>query len=124
MTTCIVVDDDINTTQVLSELLEFMGLDVVAKGYGGKEAVMLYKKYRPDISFIDILMPVNDGFYAIRNIREFDPRAKIIVVTSDNSKDTQQKLDEMKITELIYKPYQHTQIVQMLEKHQMHVHKS
>jgi len=115
MTTCIVVDDDINTTQVLSELLEFMGLEVVGKGYDGNDAVLLYKKHRPDISFIDIIMPKNDGFFAIRNIREFDPKAKIIVVTSDNSKDTQQKLDDMQITSLIYKPYQYAQIVQMLE---------
>ena len=117
MTTCIVIDDDINTTQVLSEILEVMGLDVVGKGYDGNDAVLLYKKHRPDISFIDIIMPINDGFYAIKHIREFDPKAKIIVVTSDNSRDTQQKLDEMQITSLIYKPYQFTQITQMLENY-------
>ncbi len=39
MITCIVIDDDLNTTKVFSELLEIMGLDVLAQGYDGNDAI-------------------------------------------------------------------------------------
>lgn len=116
MKKCIVIDDDECTTDVFSEILESLGLIVVGKGYDGKDAVSLYKRHNPDISFIDILMPKYDGFYAIEKIIEINPDAKIIVVTSDNSKDMQRRLDEMKITSLIYKPYHYSEITHMLEK--------
>ena len=114
MKTVIVIDDDKNTTDVLSEILELMNLKVIGKGYDGKDAISLYKKYHPNIVFIDLMMPKYDGFYAIEKIKEMEPSAKIIVVTSDNTKDTQKKLNKMKITSLIYKPYDYSEIRQIL----------
>ncbi len=49
MITCIIVDDDINTTKVFSDILELMGLHVLGKGFSGSEAVCLYKQYRPEL---------------------------------------------------------------------------
>ena len=39
-----VVDDDIDTVDLFSEYLEIHGIEVVARGYDGKEAVALYEK--------------------------------------------------------------------------------
>ncbi len=47
--TAIIVDDVLKTVSVFSELLKVFGLNVVAQGYDGKDAVRLYKKYKPDI---------------------------------------------------------------------------
>nr|MBF0222669.1 response regulator [Desulfobulbaceae bacterium] len=43
----------------------------------------LYKEIRPDITFMDLTMPVMDGPTAIAEIRKFDPNALIIVSTAD-----------------------------------------
>ena len=86
--TAIVVDDDLKTVSVFSELLKVFGLNVVAQGYDGKDAVSLYKKYKPDIIFTDIMMPENDGFYALEEIRKLDPHAKVIAVTADLTDET------------------------------------
>jgi len=74
--TAIVIDDDKPTTLFLKRLLRMMDVDVLAIGSDGKDAVRLYEKYKPDIVFTDILMPENDGFYAIEEIRKFDSYAK------------------------------------------------
>jgi len=43
----------------------------------------LYKEVQPDITFMDLTMPVMDGATSIDEIRKFDPKALIIVSTAD-----------------------------------------
>lgn len=49
----------------------------------GQEAVDKYKEKRFDLCFMDLTMPVKDGYEATKNIMEYDPTAYIIVVTAD-----------------------------------------
>lgn len=114
MITCVVIDDDKNIVKVFSELLELMGLEVLAQGHNGDDAVSLYMKHRPDIIFTDIMMPHKDGFYGIEKIREFDPEAKIVAITADISSETDQRLHELNITAIIYKPFTYDEIKQVL----------
>ena len=114
MITCIVIDDDKNIVKVFSELLELMGLEVLARGYNGNDAVSLYMKHRPEIIFTDIMMPCKDGFYGIEKIKEFDPEAKIVAVTADISSDTEQRQNKLNITAIIYKPFTYNEIKQVL----------
>ena len=44
--------------------------------------VELYKKLRPDLVTMDIAMPAMDGIQSMKRILEFDPRAKVVVVSS------------------------------------------
>ena len=112
--TCIVIDDDKDIVKVFSELLELMGLEVLARGHNGDDAVFLYMKHRPEIVFTDIMMPHKDGFYGIEKIREFDPEAKIVAVTADISSETDRRLNELNITAIIYKPFSYNEIKQVL----------
>lgn len=114
MITCIVIDDDKNIVKVFSELLELMGLEVLAQGHNGNDAVSLYMKHRPEIIFTDIMMPHKDGFYGIEKIKKFDPKAKIVAVTADISSETDQRLHELKVTAIIYKPFTYSEIKQVL----------
>ncbi len=114
MITCIVVDDDRNTTKIFSEILELMGLQVMGIGFSGSEAVCLYKQHRPNVAFIDIMMPKSDGLYAIEKVLKFDPNAKVVVVTADLTLETQLKLSKMNITAIIYKPFSQHEIKQVL----------
>ena len=115
--TCIVVDDDVNTLKVFSDILELIGLQVVGRGFSGSEAVCLYKIYAPDVIFIDLTMPKTDGLYAIKKILKFDPAAKIVAVTADLSLETYDKLAELKIKTIIYKPFSIHNIKKVLEQY-------
>ena len=116
MITCIVVDDDVNTTKVFSDILELMGIRVLASGFSGSEAVCLYKQYRPDVIFIDLAMPKTDGFYAIQKIKKINPEAKIVVITANLSEETDRQLAELEIKSAIYKPFNIDEIKQVLEQ--------
>lgn len=104
-TTAIIVDDDETIVTVFSECLELFDVNVVSVGYNGKEAVELYKKYRPDIIFLDLNMPQHDGIYALTEIQTFDSNAKIVIITADLNSDVFEKLDYLKPTEIFFKPF-------------------
>ncbi|MGI0063859.1 MAG: response regulator [Nitrosopumilaceae archaeon] len=103
--TALVVDDDPDTVEMFSDYLENKGVSVIGKAKDGKEGFELYKKLKPDVIFLDVIMPNYDGFYTLKKIREIDADAKIIMVTADFSPTTKKKLKELKATDIIYKPY-------------------
>ena len=110
-----VIDDDPDTVELFAEYLEMQGMQVVAKGFDGKDAVVLYEKWKPDISFIDVMMPYYDGFYAVIGIRKFNPNAKIIMVTADLMNDTASKLESLKVP-MIYKPFEFEDLASTIDK--------
>jgi len=55
---------------------------VVAQASDGDEAVALFRKYRPDVTLMDIRMPKVNGIAAIASIHEQFPNARIVVLTS------------------------------------------
>src|SRR5215470_2008904 len=57
-------------------------MTVVAEASNGREAVDLWKENRPDVALIDLRMPELDGVGAIKEIRELDPNAHIVVLTT------------------------------------------
>jgi len=120
--TAIVVDDDRVSTRLFRDVLRMIGVDVLASGYDGKDAVRLYEKYRPNIIFTDIMMPENDGFYALEEIRKLDPHAKVVAVTADFTDESATRLKELNITAVIYKPYDIQDIKRvLLEKYQIKI---
>jgi DNA-binding NarL/FixJ family response regulator len=55
---------------------------VVAEASNGREAVDLWKEHRPDVTLLDLRMPELDGVGAIKQIRELDESAHIVVLTT------------------------------------------
>jgi len=58
------------------------GMEVVGEAAHGVEAVELAASLRPDVILLDLVMPRMDGIEAIRGIRQNDPEARILVLTS------------------------------------------
>ncbi len=112
----IVVDDDRDTVEVFTEYLAIKGIEVLGKGYNGKEAVELYKEHKPEIVLLDVMMPEFDGFYGLQNIRSINPDAKVIMVTADLTTDTEKKLEELKASAVLYKPYEIDSVVETIDK--------
>jgi DNA-binding NarL/FixJ family response regulator len=57
-------------------------MEVIAQAGTGRRAVEYYRALRPDVMLIDIVMPDVDGPEAISLVRDFDPQAKAIVLTT------------------------------------------
>src|SRR5205085_1621302 len=56
-------------------------MEVVGSAADGEEAVVQFKRHRPDVTLMDLQLPTMTGLEAIKAIREHDPGARIIVLT-------------------------------------------
>jgi len=109
--TVLVVDDEEDAVNIFSDYLEIKGLSNVERCTNAKDAINTFEKIRPDVVFLDIMMPELDGFYVLEQIRKIDSNAKIILVTADKSSNAMKKIKEVKPTDVIYKPYDIEQIM-------------
>jgi two-component system NarL family response regulator len=62
-------------------------LRVVAEAGNGVEAIESYVRHRPDVTVLDLRMPIMEGVEAVRRIREHDPGARVIVLTTYDTDD-------------------------------------
>ena len=104
--TALVADDSAKIQTIFCKLLENLDIKVLAKAFNGLEAVEHYKKFKPHIVFLDILMPKYDGIYALKEIKKFDPDARVVIVTADERKQTREKIKQFGATSIVYKPFQ------------------
>ncbi len=114
--TAIVIDDEQDVRDVFSECLPLFDVEVLAKGSDGKEAVELYKKHRPEIVLMDVLMPNYDGMYGLEKIREIDPNAKIIIITASIDGGIEKKLVEGNASAIIWKPFDMEKVQRTIER--------
>lgn len=112
----IIVDDNIDITEVFVDIFEAIGNKVVGVGHNGKNAVELFLKHKPDFIFIDVMMPVMNGIDALKAIKENDPNAKVVMVTADSSTDTIKELEKLDVTAIIFKPFKIEDIINVIEK--------
>jgi DNA-binding NarL/FixJ family response regulator len=79
----LVVDDHVLVrTGVANIISHEPDLEVVAEAANGAEAVAAFERHRPDVTLLDLRMPVMEGVEAVRQIRLRDPQAKVIVLTT------------------------------------------
>lgn len=105
--TAIIIDDYVENAELMGHYIELLGIKVLAVGYDGKQAVELYQRLRPHFVFLDVQMPNYDGYFALTKIKQFNPSAKIIMITADTSIETKQKLTLFGATDILYKPIDH-----------------
>lgn len=77
----IVIDDDVDVRDAFVELLKMYEINIVGTGSNAIEAIELYMTHHPDFVFMDYLMPTHNGLYGAEKIREFDPYARIVLVS-------------------------------------------
>ena len=114
--TAIVVDDDKDTLSVLSDFLQIKGITVIGEGYDGLEAIEIYKKLRPDVVFLDVMMKGYDGICTLEKIREIQADAIVILITADLRNDTRNRLLDLNASAIIYKPYDINEVMAATNK--------
>ena len=79
----LVVDDHLLVRTGVAKIISHEpDLHVVAEAANGLEALDAFDRYHPDVTLLDLRMPILEGVETVRRIRERDPNAKVIVLTT------------------------------------------
>ena len=89
-----VIDDQAVVRQGFVALINTVAdMEVVAEGLNGQQAIDLYRQHKPNVTLIDLRMPVLGGVEAITAIRSEFPDARLIVLTTyDGDEDIYRSL--------------------------------
>jgi two-component system, chemotaxis family, chemotaxis protein CheY len=96
---------------ILKEPFEFSG-----EAGTGKDAVDLYKKLKPDLVTMDIVMPEMNGIDAVKEIRSFDSQAKIIMVSAMGQQNMVIDSIQAGARDFIIKPFQPPRVHEALKR--------
>ncbi len=112
----LIAEDQRENQLLLSKLMTDLGLETKVVE-NGEECVQLFKKWKPDLIWMDRRMPVMDGVEATRRIRELPSgdKVKIVAVTASALKDNEIELRAMGMDDYISKPYHLDEIYDCLE---------
>ena len=99
----LLVDDEKHIRLFIGRILTSMNCKVIAEGGNGEEAIALYKEHSPHITFLDINMPIKTGLEALKEIREIDPSALIIMLSSIDESGSVEKCRDYGATNYIRK---------------------
>jgi len=116
--TALIIDDEPLARQELQYLLERAGgVEVLAQGTNGIEAVELIRTHRPDVVFLDVQMPGLDGFAVLKKLLDRKvPLPQVVFATAYNQYAV--RAFEVNAVDYLLKPFDRKRVMQTLEKAQ------
>lgn len=101
----LIVDDNENTREMVRQILQRTGHEVVGEAEDGEGALKAFKDLRPEIVLLDIIMPGKSGLEVLREIRAIDPAAKVVMLTAVDQDEVNDQLSKSGASAIIYKPF-------------------
>ena len=117
----VLIVDDAKIMQIsISKIMRELKHDVVATASSGYTGIEQYKIHKPDFVTMDITMPqeqgIEDGIEAVKKIIEFDPKAKVIMITSHGEQEKVIKAIQNGASNYMLKPLQQDKLKDIIGK--------
>ena len=116
MANVLVVDDAAFMRLSIKQILEKNGHKMIAQAADGKEAILKYTEYKPDVIILDITMPEMSGLDALAHIKENDPNAKVVICSALGQQEQLAKAIELGAKDFIVKPFEPDRMIAALNK--------
>lgn len=113
----LVCDDSILVRRNLKDYLLSLGCAEIYEASNGQESIDQYMKYKPDLVFMDIVMPGKTGLDALYEILKFDSNAKVVMASSVGTQSYLQKAIEAGAYNFIQKPIENEYVKKILENY-------
>jgi len=111
----LVVDDSRVARSVVARVFQQYRCETVGFAENGIEALTMYKKLKPDFVTLDMIMPKMGGFETLKAIKEYDPAAKVIIITSLNKRSTVISCLKAGADNFLLKPFDSDKVKDVLE---------
>lgn len=110
-----VCDDSMFVRKTMCSVISSLGVKKIIEAADGQQAIDQYTENRPDLVFMDIVMPVVTGIDALKKIKEIDPAAKVIMASSIGTQNYLKSAIKAGAADFLQKPITNDQVKQILE---------
>ncbi len=112
----LIVDDALFMRDMLRDIFEAAGWQIVAAAENGEQAIEDYKFHQPDLVTMDIVMPEMSGIDALKKILQEDAAARIVVCSALGQKNLIMDAVNAGAKDFIVKPFQSDQVLEVAER--------
>jgi DNA-binding NtrC family response regulator len=110
----LVIDDDANVRDILSQGLSFMGYNVAVANCGD-EGLNLFQKSSFDLVITDLDMPGMDGWNLAFRIKEKSPNTPVVLITGKERRAVLEKIKDSSVDFALFKPFRLEDIQKMVQ---------
>jgi two-component system chemotaxis response regulator CheY len=111
-----IVDDALFMRNMLKDICERAGFEVVAEADNGESALELYRAHRPDLVTMDIVMPKRSGLEALQDIIAADPEARVVMVSALGQDSLVLEAVEAGARDFIVKPFKEDKVIDTIRR--------
>lgn len=115
MAKILVVDDAEFLRVRISKMLSSEGHEII-EAENGLKAVETYKSAQPDLVLMDITMPEMDGLAALREIRNYDSAAKVVMLTALGQESVVLEAIKAGARDFVVKPFEKERVLSAIAK--------
>lgn len=112
----LIVDDAAFMRMMIKDILSKNGYEVVGEAADGNQAIEKYRELQPDLVTMDITMPEMDGISALKEIRQMNPNAKIIMCSAMGQQAMVIDAIQAGAKDFIVKPFQSDRVLEAISK--------
>lgn len=112
----LIVDDALFMRNMLKDICVRAGFEVVAEGDNGEAALELFRKHRPDLVTMDIVMPKRSGIEALQDIMVEDPQARVVMVSALGQDSLVLEAVEAGARDFIVKPFKEEKVIDVIRR--------
>lgn len=110
----LVVDDDVDSVEAISEVLDAQGFDV-GQAHNGAQAIDLLERSAPNFILLDLAMPVMNGYQLAQRVRERPEWARIPVIVVSAEPDLSAKARALGAHGYLTKPFDFGKFQKMMQ---------
>ena len=115
MAKVLIVDDALFAREKLKQYLEKGGHETI-QAETGEAALAKFKQEKPDVVLLDIIMERTPGDVVLQQMKEWDPKAKVIMVTAVGQKEQMKDCFQKGAADYIVKPLVKEKVLEAVEK--------
>lgn len=108
----VVAEDEALIRMDLVEMLTESGYNVVGQASNGQEAIALVHEHKPDLTILDVKMPVLDGISAAEQIIHISP---VLMLTAFSQKELIERARDAGVMAYVVKPFSITDLIPAME---------
>jgi two-component system chemotaxis response regulator CheY len=112
----LIVEDNELMRYTIRTLLLKLGHEVAGEAEDAESALKAYAELKPEVVFLDLLLPGRSGLEILGDIRALDPAARVVILTAVDQTELDRRLSDKGVVMIIRKPFSYEEFKESVNR--------